>query len=66
MYDFLKGLTVVEMGHIALGPLASQMLGDYGATVIKVEAPTGDVYRQNGVARNVGMSAQWMACNRNK
>ena len=66
MYDFLSGLRVIEMGHIALGPLAGQMLADYGAEVVKVESLTGDIYRANGVARNHGMSAQWMACNRNK
>ena len=66
MYEMLSGLRVVEMGHIALGPLASQMLGDYGAEVIKVEPPGGDVYRALGISRNQGMSAQWMACNRNK
>ena len=66
MYEMLSGLRVVEMGHIALGPLAAQMLGDYGAEVIKVEPPSGDVYRALGISRNQGMSAQWMACNRNK
>ena len=66
MYDLLAGIRVVEMGHIALGPLAAQMLGDYGADVIKVESLNGDLYRANGVSRNLGMSAQWMACNRNK
>ncbi len=66
MYDMLSGLRVIEMGHIALGPLAGQMLGDYGAEVIKIESPSGDLYRANGIGRNQGMTAQWMACNRNK
>lgn len=66
MYNMLSGIRVIEMGHIALGPLAAQMLGDYGAEVIKIESPNGDLYRANGVSRNQGMTAQWMACNRNK
>lgn len=66
MYNLLSGLRVVEMGHIALGPQAAQMLGDYGAEIIKVESLSGDLYRANGVSRTPGMSAQWMACNRNK
>ncbi|MCH9674236.1 MAG: CoA transferase [Gammaproteobacteria bacterium] len=66
MHDLLSGLRVIEMGHIVLGPLAGQMLADYGADVIKVESLGGDLYRANGVSRNVGMTAQWMSCNRNK
>ncbi|MEM7255168.1 MAG: CoA transferase [Pseudomonadota bacterium] len=66
MHDLLSGLTVIEMGHIVLGPQAGQMLADYGADVIKVESLSGDLYRANGVGRNKGMTAQWMACNRNK
>jgi crotonobetainyl-CoA:carnitine CoA-transferase CaiB-like acyl-CoA transferase len=66
MFKLLEGIRVIEMGHIALGPLAAQMLGDYGADVIKVESPGGDLYRANGIGRNRGMTAQWMACNRNK
>ncbi|MBT6272649.1 MAG: CoA transferase, partial [Chromatiales bacterium] len=36
------------------------------ADVIKIESPDGDLYRKNGVSRNRNMTAQWMACNRNK
>jgi crotonobetainyl-CoA:carnitine CoA-transferase CaiB-like acyl-CoA transferase len=66
MYDLLSGIRIVEMGHIALGPLAAQMRGDYGADVMKVESLSGDLYRANGVSRNLAMSAQRMACNCNK
>lgn len=66
MFDFLKGVTVIELGHILLGPQAGQSLGDFGATVIKIEPLTGDIYRNVGIKRNPRMSAQWLNCNRNK
>lgn len=66
MYDFLHGLRVIELGHIVNGPLAGQILGDFGADVIKVEPLTGDIYRHAGIGRNPAMSAQWQAVNRNK
>ena len=66
MFQMLDGLRVVELGHILLAPYATQFLGDFGADVIKVEAPEGDYARQLGVSRVPGMTAQWMAVNRNK
>lgn len=66
MFDFLKGTRVVELGHVLLGPQTGQTLGDFGASVIKVESPSGDLYRNVGVKRNPRMSAQWLNCNRNK
>lgn len=66
MYDLLKGVRVVELGHILMGPYAAQFLGDFGADVVKVEPPEGDFYRSVGVSKSQGMSAQWMNVNRNK
>ncbi|MCR5860305.1 CaiB/BaiF CoA-transferase family protein [Mesorhizobium sp. J428] len=66
MFHLLDGVRVVELGHILLAPYATQFLGDFGADVIKVEAPEGDYYRRLGVSRAPGMTAQWMAVNRNK
>lgn len=66
MFQMLDGVRVIELGHILLAPYATQFLGDFGADVIKVEAPDGDYYRQLGVSRVPGMTAQWMAVNRNK
>lgn len=66
MFRMLDGVRVVELGHILLAPYATQFLGDFGADVIKVEAPEGDYYRCLGVSRRAGMTAQWMAVNRNK
>lgn len=66
MFKFLDGVKVIELGHILLGPHAAQTLGDFGAEVIKVEAPTGDLYRDVGIKKMPKMSAQWLSCNRNK
>jgi len=66
MFRMLDGVRVVELGHILLAPYATQFLGDFGADVIKVESPEGDLYRRLGVSRVPGMTAQWMAVNRNK
>src|SRR5262249_26827338 len=46
---------------------ATQILGDYGADVVKIEPPEGDRMRSNGVARRPrGMSSIFLAINRNK
>ena len=66
MFKFLEGVRIVELGHILLGPHATQTLGDFGAEVIKIEAPQGDIYRDIGIKKAPKMSAQWMSCNRNK
>jgi len=48
------------------GPYASQLLGDMGADVIKIEAPDGDLTRSAGPRANPGMPANFMQLNRNK
>lgn len=63
----LAGIRVVDLTSVVLGPLATQILGDYGADVIKVEAPQGgDIIRSNGVSLNRGMGSIYIALNRNK
>ncbi len=62
----LAGIRVIDLTTIAMGPLASQWLGDLGADVIKIEAPGGDSTRQTGPAAEPGMAAQFLSTNRNK
>lgn len=62
----LKGYKVVDLSTIVLGPYASQILADYGADVIKVEAPEGDSTRQTGPATEPGMASMFLGVNRNK
>ncbi|MCW5604183.1 MAG: CoA transferase [Burkholderiales bacterium] len=63
----LEGVRVIDMTSVVVGPLATQILADHGAEVIKVEAPAGDLIRaMNGPARTRGMSAKFLHLNRNK
>lgn len=62
----LSGIHVVEMGTVVLAPYAARLLMEMGASVIKVEAPGGDITRQQGPSRNPGMAALFLSCNRGK
>src|SRR5438270_10813489 len=62
----LAGIRVIDITIAVLGPVATQLLGDMGAEVIKVEPPEGDPMRQIGPARNPGMAAYFLNVNRNK
>ena len=62
----LKDIRVIDLTTVAMGPLASQWLGDFGADVIKVEAPGGDSTRETGPAIEAGMAAMFLGANRNK
>ena len=66
MTGALDGIRVVELTTVILGPWATQMLGDMGADVIKVETPGGDIMRQTGPRRHEGMAALFLTTNRNK
>jgi formyl-CoA transferase/succinyl-CoA--D-citramalate CoA-transferase len=62
----LTGVRVLELGSFIAGPFAGQLLGDYGADVIKVETPAeGDPMRRWGITRD-GDSLWWPAIGRNK
>ncbi len=62
----LDGIRVIDMTTTLAGPYGSQILGDFGADVIKIEAPGGDAIRNAGPQRHQGMAATFMGCNRNK
>ncbi len=62
----LEGVRVIDMTTVMLGPYATQMLADYGADVIKVEAPGGDSTRATGPALEPGMAATFIGANRGK
>lgn len=66
----LKGVKVLDLSRILAGPTATQLLGDLGADVIKVENPAsgGDDTRQWGksVAEGADLTPYFMSANRNK
>ena len=61
----MHGVRIIELCGWFTGPMATCMLADQGADVIKVEPPGGDGYRISGTARN-GHAAMFMSANRNK
>jgi crotonobetainyl-CoA:carnitine CoA-transferase CaiB-like acyl-CoA transferase len=62
----LEGVRIVDLTAVLMGPYATQILGDYGADVIKVESPDGDVMRGVGPMRNPQMGPIFLNTNRNK
>jgi len=62
----LEGVKIVDLSNMLMAPYATQILGDMGADVIKVEAPEGDPVRGIGPLRHPGMGAIFINCNRSK
>ncbi len=63
----LSGVRVIDLTQFVLGPYATQVLGDLGAEVIKIEEPAGDRQRRGGKAPNSKtMGPLFVALNRNK
>lgn len=65
MLPLLKGIRVIEVGAVVLGPYAGQILADLGAEVIKVEPLEGDIAR-NAHPSGTGGGALFVNNNRNK
>ncbi|MGI9309274.1 MAG: CaiB/BaiF CoA transferase family protein [Gammaproteobacteria bacterium] len=63
----LSDLRLIEMGTLLAGPFCGQLMGDFGAEVIKVEPPNqGDPMREWGREKAHGMSLWWPVIARNK
>ena len=54
------------MTSVVLGPYATRLLGDYGADVVKVESPDGDVLRHSGPMKHPRMGHLYLSTNRSK
>jgi crotonobetainyl-CoA:carnitine CoA-transferase CaiB-like acyl-CoA transferase len=62
----LQGVRIVDLTSVVMGPYATQILGDMGADIIKVESGSGDTLRQNGRGRHAGMGPLFLQMNRSK
>lgn len=62
----LSGVRIIDMTSVVMGPVATQILGDMGADVVKIEPETGDIFRYVMPAQNKGMGAHFLNMNRNK
>ncbi|RYY59030.1 MAG: CoA transferase, partial [Comamonadaceae bacterium] len=62
----LQGVRVIDMTSVAMGPYATQIMGDMGADVVKIESRDGDVFRHVAPARHPQMGAPFLNFNRNK
>ena len=62
----LDGVRILDLTTVVMGPFATQILADYGADVIKLEPPEGDLMRHNAPMRSKGMGHIFMNANRNK
>jgi crotonobetainyl-CoA:carnitine CoA-transferase CaiB-like acyl-CoA transferase len=62
----LAGVRVVDLSRVLAGPYCTQMMGDHGADVLKIEPPNGDGTRIWGETYENGVSAYYAGLNRNK
>ena len=62
----LAGLRVLDLTSVVMGPYATSIVADYGADVIHIEPPAGDVMRQSGPGPEPGMAPVFQQLNRGK
>ncbi|MDB5904703.1 MAG: CoA transferase [Betaproteobacteria bacterium] len=62
----LAGVSILDLTSVILGPYATQILGDLGADVVKIEPPEGDNMRHGAPMRSPGMGHIFLHLNRNK
>lgn len=62
----LRGVKVLDLTTVLMGPFATQILGDQGADVVKIETAAGDNVRWVGPWRHAGMGPLFLQVNRNK
>ena len=63
----LEGVKIVDLTSVVIGPLATQILADNGAEVIKVESPEGDIGRWlSEPGRSADLGPKFLHLNRNK
>ncbi|QUS41946.1 CoA transferase [Tardiphaga alba] len=67
MARMLENIRIIDLTTIVFGPYATETLADLGADVIKIEAPSGDMFRNSGASvKTGGMGACHMTLNRGK
>ncbi len=62
----LDNVRILDLSSVVMGPFATQLLGDLGADIIKVEAPDGDILRHIAPMRHKAMGHIFLHHNRNK
>ena len=62
----LEGVKVLDLTTVIMGPFTTQVLGDFGADIIKIEDPDGDMTRDIGPSKTSKMSSMFLGVNRNK
>ena len=62
----LDGVRILDLSSVVMGPFATQLLGDLGADIVKVESPDGDILRHVAPMRHPAMGHIFLHHNRNK